>query len=773
MSADITTVAGPGPCSPLSTTLAGTGHEGQSKMNEKKSANIATMPAEILLEIFSNLKKKRDWITLATTCRSISRVAVAELDKYNTKQCNNYALWYACVKGNFAILDRLITPNPKAINYYFTKSFEEPELMLTFGKNMTPLSVAILAGRHDVVAWLLKHGADANLCDKKPVTTEFGVCLYPINWAAASTHISSVSIIAYLAAHGADLNRKPHIFRKLGEGLEYPKGICCAPIFQVLLLDHPCPLADRSKPKNPETYNSDLKALQALRLAQLRVLLAGGADINARYSFDAITPMFFLLDGLMYFKPVLHSESWYSMASDKKAQAALITDIAMSFFDVLRAKGANVRELGHPYFNGNMAARQVAFDFPELALHYACRLPDVHKPTIFWFLDHGIGANALSMSQATPLMGYCHSEFEDMQMLTKFICRGAGAKEMINRQDVTGRTPLHELAANPNLTPWVKRQTMKILFACGAKPDIRSRDDYTPIDEVKNIVGAPIQDGVVELLELEIRKRGGRAMGSMSGKSGILRSGAKDQNSDAGAHQVPTYFARREPGPPNPRSVGAGNRTTFQRDNGDINRGGTSTAHQNSNGDAQRETNKPISQTTNDNTQDQSDNHRAITKTFRELNLIRADSGRGGRGRGNRRGAYTSIRGRGGSGVARDSPSSPGSHGNRPGADHAQNGNRNGNTQRSQSARGGRGGYALRSRGVNRGLGNGNASHTGNGNRFSDASRSQQQESGHTREGIQQGDSHRGWARGRDYIPGRDHGDGHETRAKADDEGFW
>ncbi|KAI1432783.1 hypothetical protein GGR50DRAFT_562349 [Xylaria sp. CBS 124048] len=456
-------------------------HEKSHNPNHNRAASLKTTPVELLIQILGHLDNKRDWAALARTCRRISHITVPELDKYNFKHGKNYALWYACAKDKRTILNRILALDPTYVNQYFRASFRHEHLNKVFGNNMTPLSVAIVAGHHRIVRSLLEKGADPNLCDRKPVMGN-RVCRYPIHWAAASTHVSSVHIIDALGSYSADMNKKP--WAKSGPDVFRPKGMLCAPIFQVLLLDKPVRHhLLRDAPSSAEQFDADLQTLHALRLEQLRMLLTHGADPNARYSWDSVTPVFFLLDSLDNYRPSFYFSDFQSSQPEKDAQVAIINKITMSFLDLLYAKGADIEALGHAVFIGD-TARLIAHDFPEMPLHVACRLDDEYRPIIQWFLDHGAAINALGVAACTPLMAFCGSWFQDTDMLRRFLRAGAGSKKAVNHQNILGMTALHELCANQGLLTTVKHRAVRLLLACGADPTVISHEGRTPADEI-------------------------------------------------------------------------------------------------------------------------------------------------------------------------------------------------------------------------------------------------------------------------------------------------
>ncbi|KAI2638432.1 ankyrin repeat-containing domain protein [Xylaria nigripes] len=516
------------------------------QLKKGKSSSLITMPTEIILIILGNLEKKKDWAALAGTCRGISSIVGAELDKFNLEDTSSYALWYACAKNNQAVLTRIIANEPNLVNSYFTTSFFHEELDQYLGRNMTPLCVAILAGHKELVESLLEKGANANKPDRKPIQYN-QTCRYPIHWAASSKHPSSAAIIDLLAAYSTDMNQMPQLPRVEEPNFEYQKGTDCAPIFQVLLLDKPIQHSSRRHiPTCATTFDDDLRKLQAVRLTQLRALISHGANVNLPYSWDAVTPIFFLLYNLDKYMPSFYYSDYLASGSDKDVQIALINDIVTAFLDVLYAAGADINALGNEYFEyfGNRRARSVAAMFPETPLHAACRLQDCYKPVIFWFLDHGANVNALSKPLVTPLMSYCYGDFADLLLFCRFIRSGAASEEVINRQDALGWTALHHACANMYISTVVKAKTVKILLLYGANPTIVCNKGKRPAAEIDlSISPHRGQKCVVDILDCAVREREDRLKQpkgeNVRGVSTVLRRygllGDKTTNDGVGA----------------------------------------------------------------------------------------------------------------------------------------------------------------------------------------------------------------------------------------------
>ncbi|KAI1164655.1 hypothetical protein F5B18DRAFT_242700 [Nemania serpens] len=469
--------------------------EGLSKMAIHEPATLAALPPELVLAILGLMKRKKDWLALARTCRRVSNIVVSELDKYNATKGKHYALWYACVASKPDILLRHISHDATLVDRYFTRSFRHKSTNSCFGLDMTPLVVAITAGRADIVRRLLANGADANRPDHRPVLGNV-VLWYPINWAVTSTHDGSVSVIEMLKAHSADMNQAPKDFL---EGVpECPRGMRCAPIFRLLLLEKPRPWPSRhGRPTSCETFNDDLRRLQDLRRRQLLALLQGGVDPNKRYDSDLVTPIFFLLTCLSTYTPSFYFEDRLMLSQEGDAQANLVNDIVTSFLDVLRDFGADISALGHIYFYREPVARRISAAYPETPLHATCRLNDRHRPVLNWFLRNGVPINSLGAAQSTPLMAYCGSRFTDVGQFQAFLDGGAE----VNHQDILGRTALHDLCANIALQSQVKEKAVRMMLDMGADPTLLSHEGRVPAEEIDWKKGVcSTQDGVLMML---------------------------------------------------------------------------------------------------------------------------------------------------------------------------------------------------------------------------------------------------------------------------------
>ncbi|GAP84425.1 putative ankyrin repeat-containing protein [Rosellinia necatrix] len=470
------------------------------QMTLDEPASLATLPPEIVLNILGSLDT-RDWFSLARTCRRLSIVAVAELDKYNAEEGEYYAVWYACVANKPAILLHQIAHDVTIVNRYFTSNFSNKRVDFRFGRDMTPLAVSILAARDAIVRILLANGADPNLPDRKPILGN-EVLWYPINWAVIPKRKSSVPIIKLLSGHGADMNQVPKIYAERVSG--YPKGLRCPPIFRLLTLEKPRFHSVHGKPTTCETFNRDLCKIQDLRLRQLIALLQSGANPNQQYDRDLVTPIFFLLTSLATYTPSFYFENRLILSHEGDAQADIINEIVVSFLDTLHRFGADIYGLGNTYVYPRPLIGDKPFDNTETPLHAACRLNDRHKPIISWFLRNGASIESCSQTKKTPFMDYCSSIFTDVDMFREFL----GNRPIINSKDALGRTALHYLCANHRLWPQVKEKAVRIILDRGADPTAVDLSGHIPADDVllPDMASSPEED-VIIMLEKAVRGR--------------------------------------------------------------------------------------------------------------------------------------------------------------------------------------------------------------------------------------------------------------------------
>ncbi|TRX91579.1 hypothetical protein FHL15_007584 [Xylaria flabelliformis] len=446
-----------------------------NSMTMQEPASFATAPAEIVINILNYLVAKRDWLCIARSCRRLSKFIVAELDKYTVGDGDYYAVWYACVTNKPIILLRHIAFDAAIVNRHFTKDFRRKgtrrmrcdsewrtnHAKTSFGKDMTPLAVAIIASSEAIVQLLLANGADPNRpgltssLDRRPWR--------PIHWAVASKHESSVAIIKMLGAHSVNTNLPPKDYTE-NELLYEP-----FPIFMLLVLQKPQWNPRDLRRTNCEEFNGDLWQLQDLRFRQLEAILQCGADPNIR--FDSVTPVFFFLYHLSIYSPSFYFDRNMALSHEEDAQATMVNEIATLFLDMLRDFGADIFEIGETYHLGSQ---------PVTPLHAACMLKDRHKPIIDWFLRNGVSIDSLDADQGTPLMAYCASVFTDLDQFRKFLSNGP----LINNSDISGRTALHHLCANKYLHPQVMEKAVKIMLDRGADPTFISNDGLVPAQEL-------------------------------------------------------------------------------------------------------------------------------------------------------------------------------------------------------------------------------------------------------------------------------------------------
>ncbi|KAJ8127497.1 hypothetical protein O1611_g6138 [Lasiodiplodia mahajangana] len=278
-----------------------------------------------------------------------------------------------------------------------------------------------------------------------------------------------------LKAHSANVNQVPQDLT--GGGFECAKGIKCAPIFRVLMLEKPRARSSRSRqPTSCETFNNDLQRIQGVRLRQLVALLENGADPNQRYDRDFVTPIFFLLTSLGTYMPSFYFESWLMLSDEAEHQTNLVNEIVVDFLDTLRDFGADISRLGNIYYYKEHLARSIFAAYPETPLHAACRLNDRHKPIIHWFLRNGVSINSLGRAESTPLMAYCGSKFTNLDQFRQFL----RCKPLINHQDILGRTALHDLCDNYGLQPQVMEKAVRMMLDRGANPTLLNNEGRAP-----------------------------------------------------------------------------------------------------------------------------------------------------------------------------------------------------------------------------------------------------------------------------------------------------
>ncbi|KAJ8114840.1 hypothetical protein ONZ43_g4807 [Nemania bipapillata] len=369
---------------------------GQSTIQKAaKRAQLASLPNELLLEVLKWLDK-RDWLTLARTCRRLANFSAPELDRYTLRRGDDYgyALWYACAVGKPDVLLRQIFLDSAVIHGHFQHNFTHKTLTRAIGKNMTPLAVAIASGNHTIARLLLAHGADPDGPDSRPVLCNL-VLYHPIHWAVTSPLESSIPIIQALRACSVDMNQLPTDTTH-GTSAE-AKSMLFAPIFRALTLE---------KPLSCRIY------VAASSLA----LLACGADPDVRYSGDGETPIFFLLGNLAHYTPSFYFSDRLILSHEAKAQADLINDIVASFLDTLHRFGANLNLLSN-----------------------------IH--CFWWFLNQGPMINSQDIEGRTALHELCDNEHLGPQVKEKTVAmllkRGADPTLL----DVEGHAPGYTISA--------------------------------------------------------------------------------------------------------------------------------------------------------------------------------------------------------------------------------------------------------------------------------------------------------------------------------------
>ncbi|KAI0427488.1 hypothetical protein F5Y09DRAFT_350372 [Xylaria sp. FL1042] len=468
-----------------------------SNMAIQEPACLVTLPPEVLLGILGQLTRKRDWFALARTCRGISRVAAAELDKSSMNEERDYVFWYACVANKPVMLLRHIAHDATVVNRQFRGSYVRERLISQSDWLMTPLSVAIIAGRDGIVQQLLDNGADANLPDKSVTWSNHHVPGYPMIWAVSSRHKSSVAIIKMLTDHSADVNQVPEPWIKelKRRGHRYPGIELSVPIYHILQLSKPLRRYMHStRPTSCEQYNHDFKKILDLRLRQLKALLQAGANPNAPHKWEAMSPIFFLLDRVAFYEPSFYFSDKLMLSHEEENQASMFNDIVILFLDTLRDFGADVRALGNTFFYRKRMGHSFSPIYRETPLHAACRLKDRHKLLIYWFLRNGAHIDDLGGDKNTPLMAYCESRFKSIDQFQEFLSYSPD----INRRDNLGRTALHYLCANRWLQPLVMENAVRMMLGAGADPTAVSNKGLQPVQEVDLMDG--LYDVVLEMI---------------------------------------------------------------------------------------------------------------------------------------------------------------------------------------------------------------------------------------------------------------------------------
>ncbi|KAI0975115.1 hypothetical protein F4678DRAFT_419361 [Xylaria arbuscula] len=473
--------------------------ENLSKITIQAPVSLPMLPPEMTLNILRYLERS-DWAAYARTCRRVSNVVSAELEKRCMGKDRDRSLWYACVTDKPDLLRRHISHDATIVNHtfsYYPGTFRGS----TFGLGMSALAAAVTAGRENIVRLLLENNANANLPDDKPMLMGAGH-YYPINRAVRSKHKSSVAIISMLKQHSANMNQVP---KDEGDGVvidDYHfKRLKYAPIFQVLRLDMPVGNSRLSaQPTSCEQFNRDFRKRQALRSHQLVALLSCGADPNAIGNF--MTPIFFLLDSLARYVPSFYFSNRLILSDEADKQASLVNNFALLLLDVLLAYGADIHAFGNTEFYKDMMGDHMSDEYVESPLHAVCRLRDRHRPLIDWFLYHGVDVNIRNANGVTTLMVYCSSPFEDLEQFQQFLNR----RPEIDLRDRYRQTALHHLCTNDRLKIQVKEKAVRMMLDAGADPTALDESGHHPMwRDNKNKKNYPpdVHDSLRETLDHE------------------------------------------------------------------------------------------------------------------------------------------------------------------------------------------------------------------------------------------------------------------------------
>jgi len=478
------------PAALVTTKVKGIGEPGNATSDP--TPNVDTLPTELLLNILGNLRRKRDWLALGRTCRRLSSVAIPELDKYNAGEGNNFALWYACRRNSVHVFNHLVGLDSQTqnwINRHFTVSFYCRSRGAWLGKGMTPLNVAILGDKGEIMAVLLAFGADPNIPDNVALLTR-PARWYPINYAVARATMESVVILRFLLKAGANPNQEPIVSTPVimqserqptisRDGVE-SLGFQCAPIFRVLDVQEAVIRQSFRARQGTEsdTYDSHLEAALDMRNRQLEILLEAGADPTLRHKLCQSQPLFYLLSRLDRYMPTFFYSPNAQTIDDINNQCRKVNKKVMSFLSTLR-NYVDINELDMPIYSmPRCRERRHGIDLiPVTPLHFACELPDRHKPIVHWFLRNGASIDAPDRDGKTPLMAYCTSKFANTDQFMDFVRAGANVHARSN----DGTTALHALCRNRMITGATKELAVIFLLCLGADPRMENDAGQRPV----------------------------------------------------------------------------------------------------------------------------------------------------------------------------------------------------------------------------------------------------------------------------------------------------